>query len=95
MSDHVESDIGAAAFLAVSGYSLIGLARLSPARYGFDFADPHNTATEARQSYFAGATAEAKALLEALYDLEDRQNAHIAEDRKLGRRSSRMMSERK
>jgi hypothetical protein len=78
VANHTESDIGAAAFLLTRGFKLVGLTRLGPHRYGFCFSDPDNSAAQETRSYFDGATAEAKALLDSLRDLKNRLYAEKA-----------------
>lgn len=70
MKEHIESDIGVASFLLTRGFKLTGMERLGPNRYGFRFSDPGNTAADQTQSYFSGALAEAKALLDAQRNLK-------------------------
>jgi len=72
MKEHLETDIAVASFLTVRGFKLTHLKQLGPHRYGFSFADPDYTAAKEVDSYFAGANAEAKALLDTLRDLKDR-----------------------
>jgi hypothetical protein len=78
MNDHMESDIGAAAFLLVRGFKVTGLKQIGPHRYGFCFADSGRTAAKEVQGYFAGATAQAKALLDSLRNLKDQLYAQKA-----------------
>jgi hypothetical protein len=72
MSNYVESDIGAAAFLLARGFRLAGLTQLGPTRYGFSFADLDGAAPETVQAYHASATIEAKALLNSLRELKNK-----------------------
>ncbi len=71
MNDHIESYIGVAAFLVERGFKLNGLKQLGPFRYGFCFSDSDRGAAKEVQNYFAGATSEAKRLLDSLRDLKD------------------------
>jgi hypothetical protein len=72
MKDHVETDIGTAAYLTACGFPLLDLVSVGPNRYAFRFADPDSTAEETARNYFAGAPAEAKALVDTLRNLKDR-----------------------
>jgi hypothetical protein len=72
MTDHLESDIGAAAFLLARGFKLLGLEQVGRYRYAFRFADEGQSAAQAVSEYLDGAPAEAKHLLDSLRTLKDR-----------------------
>ncbi len=63
--EHLESDLGTAAFLIVRGFPLLGLTPLSGGRFGFRFGDSEGTAHRAALSYLQGQCVPAKALVEA------------------------------
>lgn len=72
MNEHLESDIGAAAFLLARRFKLLGLVRVGRNRYAFRFADEDQTATDAVREYLEGASANAKDLFDSLRMLKDR-----------------------
>ena len=63
--EHLESDLGTAAFLVVRGFRLVGLTPHGGARYAFRFADPDSKAAGAAMDYLGGDTASAKAIIDA------------------------------
>lgn len=76
-----EADIHIAAFLMARGFRLIDLVQCGPNRYGFRFADPNHQAADAMRAYYAGAQAEAKALLESFRSLKDRLYAEKSQSK--------------
>lgn len=69
--EHHESDLGAAAFLVVRGFRLLGLAANDGKRFSFRFADPDGAAAEAAMAYLQGDSAPARALISAQKDLKN------------------------
>jgi hypothetical protein len=69
-SEHLESDLGTAAFLVARGFRLLGLAPDGGSRYAFRFSDPDGQATTAALAYLQGAEVSAKALVAAEKDLK-------------------------
>ena len=65
MSEHIESDLGTAAFLLVRGVELLGLKTISPRRYGFRFADKDGIAGRTALAYMRGEAAPARELFAA------------------------------
>ena len=68
--EHVESDLGTAAFLVVRGFRLLGLMHNGGGRYAFRFDDPNEKASEAALSYLQGECVPARALVAAEKDLK-------------------------
>ncbi len=68
--EHLESDLGTAAFLVVRRFRLLGLMPNGGGRYAFRFDDPDGTATEEAMEYLQGASVPAKALVSAERDLK-------------------------
>ncbi len=66
--EHLESDLGTAAFLVVRGFRLVGLTPNGGSRYAFRFADPDSKAAGAAMDYLGGDTASAKAIIAAEKD---------------------------
>lgn len=72
MNEHLESDIGAAAFLLARRFELMGLVRVGRKRYAFRFADEGRNAAKAVREYLEGASVNAKHLLDSFRMLKDR-----------------------
>lgn len=89
MPDHIESDIGTAAYLSACGFVLLDLVSVGPNRYAFRFADPNLNASNAAHNYLAGAQAEAKALVDALRTLKDRLYAEKGNGNRHGKYRTR------
>jgi len=68
--EHVESDLGTAAFLVVRGFRLLGLMPNGGGRYAFRFDDSNEKASEAALSYMQGECVPARALVAAEKDLK-------------------------
>ena len=69
-AEHMESDLGTAAFLQVRGYRLLGLSPLGGRRWGFRFADPESTAAQAALAFLQGESVAARSLIAAEKDLK-------------------------
>ncbi len=69
--EHRESDLGAAAFLVVRGFRLLGLVANGGGRFSFRFADPDGAAAEAAMGYLQGESVPARALIAAQKDLKN------------------------
>jgi hypothetical protein len=67
--EHLEPDLGTAAFLVVRGFALLGLKRIGGSRFGFRFADDTGKAKAAAMAYLQGESASAKMLFAAERDL--------------------------
>lgn len=70
MAEHLECDLGTAAFLVVRGFPLLGLQHLNGSRFGFRFGDPAGKAGAAAMSYLQGESVPAKQLVAAERDLK-------------------------
>jgi hypothetical protein len=70
VDEHLESDLGTAAFLVVRGFPLLGLKRIGGSRFGFRFADPRGEASGTAMAYLRGEAAPAKMLFAAERDLK-------------------------
>jgi hypothetical protein len=70
MPDHLESDLGAAVFLVVTGHEVLGLVPVSSRRLAFRFADPAGECLTAVRRYFQGASVAAKSIVSAQKDLK-------------------------
>lgn len=68
--EHLEADLGTAAFLVVRGFRLLGLAPNGNGRYAFRFADSDGKVGEAGLAYLQGESVPAKALIAAEKDLK-------------------------
>ena len=68
--EHLEPDLGTAAYLKVRGFRLLGLALLEGRRYGFRFADPDWLAAQAALDYLQGKAIAANSLVAAEKDLK-------------------------
>ncbi len=64
-TDHMEQDLGTAAFLQVRGFRLLGLAPTGAGRYAFRFADPDGEASAASLAYLQGEAVAAYSLVAA------------------------------
>lgn len=67
MREHLESDLGTAAFLVVRGFRLLGLVPNGGRRYAFRF---EGTAAEAALAYLQAETVPARALMDAQKNLK-------------------------
>lgn len=65
MREHLESDLGTAAFLIVRGFRLLGLVPNGSGRYAFRFEDGGEKAGGTAMAYLQGATVSARALMDA------------------------------
>jgi hypothetical protein len=70
MQEHLEYDLGTAAFLVVEGFRLVGTAGSAKHRMAFRFENDHGKCSEAVLQYFQGASVPAKALVAAQKDLK-------------------------
>ena len=70
--EHLEHDLGTAAFLVVRGFKLIGLQRKGGQRYAFCFDDPDCRASSVAALYFQGDPVPARSLVNAERDLKTR-----------------------
>jgi hypothetical protein len=69
--EHIEADLGTAAFLVVRGFRLLGLTQNSASgRYSFRFENAEAKAEEAALDYLQGESVPAKALIAAERDLK-------------------------
>ena len=68
--EHVESDLGIAAFLMAKGHQLLGLVQIGD-RYAFRFADEDGDASRAALAYIQGESIPARSLIAAEKDLKD------------------------
>lgn len=68
--EHLESDLGTAAFLVVRNFRLLGLVPNGGNRYAFRFADPDDKASETAMAYLQGESVPAKALIAAEKNLK-------------------------
>jgi hypothetical protein len=68
--EHLEPDLGTAAFLVVRGFPLLGLKRIGGSRFGFRFADHTGKGKAAAMAYLQGESASAKMLFAAERDLK-------------------------
>ena len=62
-NEHLEPDLGTAAFLQVRGFRLLGLAPLGHGRFAFIFADPDGKADEASLADLQGESVPAHSLV--------------------------------
>ena len=69
LMEHLEYDLGTAAFLTAKGLRLLGLADAGRGRYAFRFADGE-AAAQAALDYMQGEAVPAKALIAAEKDLK-------------------------
>ena len=69
-SEHLEADLGTAAFLVVQGFHLLGLAPNGKGRYAFRFQDHDGTVAQAALAYLQGQSVPARALVAAEKDLK-------------------------
>jgi len=69
-NEHLESDLGTAAFLQVRGFRLLGLAPSGAGRYAFRFADPDGEAAQAALGYLQGEVVAAQSLVAAEKNLK-------------------------
>lgn len=70
MSEHLQSDLGIAAFLVVRGFRLLGLTADGRGRFMFRFDDPENRAAGVAMAYLQGESMPARALIAAEKDLK-------------------------
>lgn len=63
-TEHLENELGVAAYLLAKGFRLLGLLEVAPGRYSFRFHDDGSTA-QAAFDYFQGATIAAKDMFSA------------------------------
>jgi hypothetical protein len=70
MPEHVQSDLGTAAFLVVRGFRLLGLAQDGRGRFQFRFDDSDDRAANAALGYLQGESVPARALIAAEKDLK-------------------------
>ena len=68
--EHLEQDLGTAAFLQVRGFRLLGLAPSGAGRYTFRFADPDGEAAQAALAYLQGEAVAAYSLVAAEKNLK-------------------------
>ena len=68
--EHLEQDLGRAAFLQVRGFRLLGLAPSGAGRYAFRFADPDGEAAQAALAYLQGEAVAAYSLVAAEKNLK-------------------------
>ena len=68
--EHLEQDLGTAAFLQVRGFRLMGLAPSGAGRYVFRFVDPDGKATQAVLGYLQGEAVAAYSLVAAEKNLK-------------------------
>lgn len=64
-SEHLEPDLGTAAFLQVRGFRLLGLHPLTAGRWAFRFADPQCNAPDSAMDYLRGEPVSARSFAEA------------------------------
>jgi hypothetical protein len=64
-TEHLESDLGTAAYLVVRDFRLLGVVPEGGGRFAFRFDDPDGTAASATMAYLQGEAVPAKALLDA------------------------------
>lgn len=69
-NEHIQSDLGTAAFLVVRRFSLLGLKLVGTGRFGFRFRDPEGGAAAAAMAYLRGDSVPAKQLIAAERDLK-------------------------
>ena len=69
MHEHLESDLGKAAFLIVKGFRVLGLTDVGRGRYAFRFENGEDAA-KATLGYMQGEAVSAKALISAEKDLK-------------------------
>ena len=88
--DHLERDLGAAAYLLAKGFRLLRLAPQGRGRYSFRFADPEGHTAEASLGYFQGDSVSAKALVAAeknlktlLYTKKETENGNAYRESRL------------
>ena len=81
--EHLEHDLGDAAFLVVKGFRLIGLVPGGQGHYSFEFEDPGGRAREAAMDYLRGEPVSARELVNAqkslknlLYNAKSPRNGH-------------------
>ncbi len=70
MREHLESDLGTAAFLVVRGFRLLGLEPNGSGRYAFRFEDPQDKTAAAALAYLQGENVPARAFAAAEKDLK-------------------------
>jgi len=70
MPEHLQTDLGTAAFLVVRGFRLLGLAPDGRGRFMFRFDDPDDRAASAALGYLQGESVPARALIAAEKDLK-------------------------
>ena len=63
VNEHLEDDLGIAAFLVVKGFKLLGLLPGNRGHYSFRFKDADGQAKEAVMSYLQGESIPAKDLI--------------------------------
>lgn len=64
-SEHLEQELGVAAFLVARGHKLLGLKEISPGHFTFRFAEDNGKAAQAALDFLCGATVIAKDLVSA------------------------------
>ncbi len=69
-AEHMESDLGTAAFMQVRGFRLLGLSPLGGRRWAFQFANPDGDAAQAALAYLQGESVPARSLIAAEKDLK-------------------------
>jgi hypothetical protein len=86
-TEHLEDDLGIAAFLVVKGFKLLGLASGERGHYSFRFDDSAGDAKETAMSYLRGDLVAARDLISAeknlktfLYSAKSTRNGNRNED---------------